>query len=150
MTKHIDTDSAPHRNQNKQDRLFMNMPAKHERGITTKCQRCQKGFVCCALPKFGQVDLFTTSPSQKDTREKEQTLTSWKAIVTMNVCTGLTLGMTAKTVSPTSPREVEATPKSLTAIELIPLHSTTVCGVRKYNMVLRETTHVSVMHGLWQ
>ena len=40
-------------------------------------------------------------------------LTIWNAMVMMNVWIGFTLGITAKMVSPTSPREVEATPDSL-------------------------------------
>ena len=36
--------------------------------------------------------------------------TNWKAIVMINVCIGFTLGMMANTVSPTNPRDVEATP----------------------------------------
>lgn len=41
------------------------------------------------------------------------TLTAWNAIVNKNVCMGLTFGSTANTVSPTRPRDVEATPDSL-------------------------------------
>lgn len=40
-------------------------------------------------------------------------LTAWKAMVIKNVFIGLMLGNTAKTVSPTSPREVDETPDSL-------------------------------------
>lgn len=37
-------------------------------------------------------------------------------MVTVKVCNGLIFGSTAKTVSPTRPREVESTPESFTAI----------------------------------
>lgn len=51
-------------------------------------------------------------------------LTLWKAIVIVNVCIGLMFGRTAKTVSPTSPRDADATPEKLTGIsELVPLMS---------------------------
>lgn len=43
-----------------------------------------------------------------------QSLTLWNAIVIINVYIGFTLGKTANTVSPTSPRDVEATPSALT------------------------------------
>ena len=46
-------------------------------------------------------------------RQIDALLTIWKAIVMMNVWMGCTFGRTAKTVSPTSPRELEATPESL-------------------------------------
>ena len=41
--------------------------------------------------------------------------TVWKATVIAKVWIGLTVGRMANTVSPTSPREVDATPDSLTA-----------------------------------
>lgn len=39
--------------------------------------------------------------------------TLWKRTVTMKVCIGFTFGITAKTVSPTKPRDVDATPEVL-------------------------------------
>lgn len=47
-------------------------------------------------------------------------------MVITNVWTGLMLGRTANTVSPTSPREVEATPESLMMIFWMPNFCATV------------------------
>lgn len=47
----------------------------------------------------------------------------------MNVWMGFTLGRTAKTVSPTSPLDVDATPDSLTAITSSAPRFTTIVGI---------------------
>ncbi len=56
---------------------------------------------------------------------KSMPRTSWNAIVIAKVWIGLIFGITAKTVSPTKPREVETTPASLIGI-LAPVNCTTV------------------------
>lgn len=43
-------------------------------------------------------------------------LTDWNARVMVNVWIGLIFGITAKTVSPTKPRDVDATPAALTCM----------------------------------
>lgn len=48
-------------------------------------------------------------------------LTAWNAMVMANVCIGLTVGKTAKIVSPTRPLEVEAMPVSF-KLTSIPRH----------------------------
>ena len=52
-----------------------------------------------------------SASAEKDGKARELTL--WTAIVIRKVWMGFMFGRTAKTVSPTRPRELEATPASL-------------------------------------
>lgn len=58
----------------------------------------------------------------------------------MKVWMGLTLGKTAKTVSPTSPREVDATPERLIATST-PLRATSV-DQQLHHVILKESKNI--------
>lgn len=105
----------PQRDEHKQDGFLVHMPAEHVRCESTQRERSDEGLVGCVRPELAHVYLrLMTSASALLFRNKQQELTVWKATVIANVWIGLTAGMTAKTVSPTRPREVEATPDVFT------------------------------------
>jgi hypothetical protein len=81
-------------------------------------------------------------------------LTAWKAIVTINVWMGLMFGSTAKIVSPTRPREVEATPATFTAMSK-PIRLMSNKKGRGLHLGALfsqhvDDTHIAIIHGQQQ
>lgn len=90
------------------------MPAEHVRSVSTQSQSGQERFVIWCPPKLHHENLWKGVITASEAVVTAARLTIKTARVMAKVWMGWTFGITAKTVSPTRPLELDATPDSLT------------------------------------